>query len=170
MQLLWRWIIFYTICFATSFLNFLDILLYSLMLIIENKEITYATYKKRNILNTLKITNVWLNNNHKRWEKSVQFTEHNTKNYHGIWFFKIAWLVKLLMIKNTFLANTCLFKVNNWSTREWCKICSELTLKTPERRQKRPLVFLLLTLNISHTVSLCFYRWFWTKKCSLDCA
>ena len=29
------------------------------------------------------------------------------------------------------------------------------------------LVFLLLTLNIFHTFSLCFYSWLWTSKCLL---
>ena len=56
-----------------------------------------------------------------------------------------------------------LFKVNNRGTRLRCKICSELTIKTPERRQWRrsgifivnfehiphlALVFLLLTLDM----------------------
>ena len=27
-----------------------------------------------------------------------------------------------------------MFKVNNRNTRTWCKICSKLTIKTPERR------------------------------------
>ena len=32
-------------------------------------------------------------------------------------------------------ANICMFKVNNRNTRKRCKICSELTIKTPERRK-----------------------------------
>ena len=55
-----------------------------------------------------------------------------------------------------------MFKVNNRNTRKSCEICSELTIKTPERRQGRRsgvfivnlehmshlfLVFLLFTLN-----------------------
>ena len=56
-----------------------------------------------------------------------------------------------------------MFKVNNRDARTRCKICSKLTIKTPQRRQWRRsgvfivnfehishllLVFLLLTLNI----------------------
>ena len=33
-----------------------------------------------------------------------------------------------------FLANICLFKVNNRNTRKRCEICSKLIIKTPERR------------------------------------
>ena len=39
-----------------------------------------------------------------------------------------------------------LFKVNNRNGRKKCETCSELTIKTAERRHRR-LVFLLLTLN-----------------------
>ena len=31
-------------------------------------------------------------------------------------------------------ANICLFKISNRNTRKRCKICSKLTIKTPERR------------------------------------
>ena len=34
-------------------------------------------------------------------------------------------------------ANIYLLKVNNRNTRKRCEICSKLTLKTPERRQRR---------------------------------
>ena len=59
-------------------------------------------------------------------------------------------------------AKICLFKINNRKTRKRCEIFSKLTVKTPERRQRRRsgvfivnfenilhlfLVFLLLTLN-----------------------
>ena len=44
-----------------------------------------------------------------------------------------------------------LFKVNNTSTRKWCKICSTLTTKTPNRLHVSVLMALLLTLNIFHT-------------------
>ena len=30
--------------------------------------------------------------------------------------------------------NNYLFKIYNKSTREWCQICSKLTMKIPERR------------------------------------
>ena len=33
-------------------------------------------------------------------------------------------------------ANIYLFKVNKRNTRKRCEICSELTIKTPERRQE----------------------------------
>ena len=33
------------------------------------------------------------------------------------------------------------FRVNNRNTRTRCKICSKLTVKTPERRQWRPVAF-----------------------------
>ena len=46
-----------------------------------------------------------------------------------------------------------LLKVNNRNTRTKCEICSKLTIKTPERCHWRVvLVFLLLTLNIFHTL------------------
>ena len=46
-------------------------------------------------------------------------------------------------------ANIYLFKVNNRNTRKICKICSKLTIKTPERRQWRSSgVFII---NIFHT-------------------
>ena len=36
---------------------------------------------------------------------------------------------------NSFPASNYKYKVNNRNTRARCKICSKLTLKTPERRQ-----------------------------------
>ena len=60
-------------------------------------------------------------------------------------------------------AGIYLLKVNNSNFRGRCRICSKLTIKTPERRQRRhsgvfivnlehishfALVFLLLTLNM----------------------
>ena len=60
------------------------------------------------------------------------------------------------------LANIYLFKVTNKNTRKRCEIYSKLTIKTPERRQRRYsgvfmvnfeyisqlfLVFLLVTFN-----------------------
>ena len=38
-----------------------------------------------------------------------------------------------------------MFKVNNRKTRTRCEICSKLTIKTPERRQKK--VFLKILQN-----------------------
>ena len=66
------------------------------------------------------------------------------------------------VIRITYPAGNCMFKVNNKNTRTRYEICSELTIKTPERRQCRCsgvvivnfehishliLVFLLLTLR-----------------------
>ena len=50
-----------------------------------------------------------------------------------------------------------LLKNNSRNTRTRCKICSKLTIKTPERRHQNGaigvvLVSLLLTLNIFHTL------------------
>ena len=46
-----------------------------------------------------------------------------------------------------------MFKVNNRNTRIRCEICSELTIKTPERRQwRRPGVFIVNFEHISHVV------------------
>ena len=53
-----------------------------------------------------------------------------------------------------FPAGNYLFKVNNKSTRTRCEICSELTIKTPERRQawRRSGVFIVNFEHISHLV------------------
>ena len=44
------------------------------------------------------------------------------------------------------------FKVNNRNTRARCEICSNLTIKTPERRHLRNSGVLLQTLNLFHTL------------------
>ena len=79
-----------------------------------------------------------------------------------------------------------LFKVNNTNTKTRCKICSNLTIKTPERRQWRRsgifivnfehisqlvLVFLLLTLNRwMSTGALPFtFLFFWFLLCKRFC-
>ena len=70
---------------------------------------------------------------------------------------------KWVKINSTYYpANIYLLKFNNRNTRKRCEICSKLTIKTPEWRQRRRsgilisnfepishlfLVFLLLTLN-----------------------
>ena len=57
-----------------------------------------------------------------------------------------------------FSAGIYLLKVNNKNTKKRCEICSNLTIKTPERRQcDVALVSLLLTLNIFHILFYCFY-------------
>ena len=48
-------------------------------------------------------------------------------------------------------ANVYLFKFNNRNTRKRCKICSKLTIKTPERRRwRRSVVFILNFEHISN--------------------
>ena len=54
------------------------------------------------------------------------------------------------------LGNIYLFKTNNRNTRKRGEICSKLTIKTPDRRQ-RLFCDLLLTLNIFQTFSLSFH-------------
>ena len=50
-------------------------------------------------------------------------------------------------------AGNYIFKVDNRNTRTRCKICSKLTLKTPERRQwRRSGVFIVNFEHISHVV------------------
>ena len=49
-------------------------------------------------------------------------------------------------------ATIYLFKFNNKNTRKRCEIRSNLIIKTPERQ-----IYLLLTLNIFHTVFWRFY-------------
>ena len=57
-------------------------------------------------------------------------------------------LITPLCNSKTFPADIYLLKVNSRNTRTRYEICSELTIKTPERRQ----VSLLLALNIFHTL------------------
>ena len=53
-----------------------------------------------------------------------------------------------------YAANIYLFQVNNKSTRKRCEICSKLTIKTPERRQRRRSgVFIVNSEHISHLFS-----------------
>ena len=54
-------------------------------------------------------------------------------------------------IGSNFPANIYLFKVNNKNTRKKCEKFSKLTIKTPERRQRRRSgVFIVSFENISH--------------------
>ena len=50
-------------------------------------------------------------------------------------------LYKIILVLTTFsfgfLANIYFFKLNNRNTRKRCEICSKLTIKTPERGQRR---------------------------------
>ena len=60
--------------------------------------------------------------------------------------------IKKTTRKRTSPVINCLLLVTNGNTREWCDICSKLTIKTPERRHVNDVVLmsLLLTLNIFH--------------------
>ena len=49
-------------------------------------------------------------------------------------------------------ANIYLFKVKNRNTRKRCETCSKLTIKHQNGFNDIVLVFLLLTLNIFHTI------------------
>ena len=47
--------------------------------------------------------------------------------------------------------NIYLFKINNRNARKRCEICSELTIKTPERRHwRRSRAFVVNFEHISH--------------------
>ena len=53
----------------------------------------------------------------------------------------------------TLPAGDYMFQVNNRNTRIKCKICSKLTIKTPERRQWRhSSVFIVNLEHVSHHV------------------
>ena len=55
--------------------------------------------------------------------------------------------------KNTqwnFPNNMYLFKINNRNTKEKCEICSTLTTKAPERRQRRSGAFIVNVEQISY--------------------
>ena len=58
----------------------------------------------------------------------------------------------LLLLENNFPANIYLFKINNRNTKKRCEICPKLTLRTPERRERRRSgVFIV---NFEHTSQL----------------
>ena len=64
-------------------------------------------------------------------------------------------------------ANIYLFKVTIDILEKGVKYVQSWTMKKPERRQWRFLVFWLLTLNIFHTFFKYFYCWLWTSNCKL---
>ena len=68
---------------------------------------------------------------------------------------------------NIFPANSYLFKVNNRNTRKKCKGCSNLTIKTPERRHHwfHSSIFVVNFDHSLYTFFYCFYCWLWTSKC-----
>ena len=60
-------------------------------------------------------------------------------------------LLKWLGKRGYYRANIYLFKFNNRNTRKRCAICSELTIKTPQRGHcRRSRVFIVNFKHISH--------------------
>ena len=85
----------------------------------------------------------------------VYILQNATAPCHNIFFVKSC--------HRAIQAGIYLVKVNNRNTRTRCEICSEFTIKTPERRQwRRSAVFLVNFENISHLavvfLSLTFIR------------
>ena len=80
----------------------------------------------------------------------------NNQMLAGLFYIRISklnWGLTETLTHNP--AGNCMLKVDNRNTRTRCEICSELTIKTPERRQLlHAFVSLLLTLNIFHNLSL----------------
>ena len=69
---------------------------------------------------------------------------------YGCW---ISWKLTKTLSHYYFPTNNYLFKVTNKNNRTWCKICSKLTIKTSERRQRRRSgVFIVNSDYISHHV------------------
>ena len=66
-------------------------------------------------------------------------------------YFSYYWMPMTYVRVTYSPANIYWFKVNNKNIRKRCTICSKLTIKTPERRQWRLLVFLLWILKIFYT-------------------
>ena len=65
--------------------------------------------------------------------------------------------------------NKYLLKFNNRNTRKRCEICSNVAIKTSERRNWRcSNVFIDDFERISHTFIWCFYCWLWIDKCLLE--
>ena len=84
---------------------------------------------------TFKIFNVTL----KCLKKDLQFLKGFRKTYK-------------IFASRFYTADIYLFKFNNRNTRKSCKICSKLTIKTPEQRQWcRSCVFIV---NFEHTLHL----------------
>ena len=75
------------------------------------------------------------------------------------------WCYSRFLIFN--LDNIYLFKVSGRNTKKRCEICSELTIKTPERRHWRSSGDLLLILNIFALLSTVFIIDFGNMDCNL---
>ena len=74
-----------------------------------------------------------------------------------------------LKITNPFPGWHLPVQISKRITRIRCKICSKLTIMTPERHQWcRSSVFLLFTLKMFHILLWCLYCWPWTGKCWLS--
>ena len=91
---------------------------------------------------------------YKQWknEQNLRGKGVNIQKYWMIWHgitHKVN--VDRFGIDGTSITLIVPFKFNNRNIRERCEICSKLKMKTQERRQRRLLVFLLLTLNMFHT-------------------
>ena len=81
------------------------------------------------------------------------FEVNNYYYYYYYYYYYI--LKKILRLLTEYQTNTWLTKVfNNNNTRKKCEICSNLTIKTPERRQwGHSNVFMI---NFEHISSFCF--------------
>lgn len=56
------------------------------------------------------------------------------------------WFIYSVLVFNVYCfnpASTCLFKFNNRSTWKKCELCSNLTIKAPEQRQRRHSLFFI---------------------------
>ena len=49
-------------------------------------------------------------------------------------------------------------KINNGNTKTMCEVCSKITIKTPERRQKHSSGAFMVTLKCIYTLFWCFPR------------
>ena len=77
---------------------------------------------------------------------------------------KTTFLNVLLLTKNP--ANIYLLKVNNRNNRKRCEICSELTIKTPERHWRRSGVFvwcLICASSAKYILLTCWHQPFNSK-------
>ena len=57
-------------------------------------------------------------------------------------------------LMNVFRAGDYMLEVNNRTTRTRCEICSKLTIKTPERRQRHHTYFTPSSISSSSCISI----------------
>ena len=96
------------------------------------------------------------------WRQSQSTMNSFTKFIWNVgWYDNVKWCLNWIHYRS----NIYLFQVNNRNTSKKCKICSKLTLKTPERRHLF-LLFPLLTSNrsmldgvITFTIVLGWFLW-----------